>query len=102
MLKMLTKKLFNFLKKKYAPEFVDEDLAKYCEGMDGYYLVTDENGSFEFELNIMKKIVFVSIAKDNTRFVEDNCKNDCDKHVIKTISCPIDMDKWYLECYTKT
>lgn len=100
--KNVDKKLFDSLKEKYAPEFVDEDLEKYCESMDGYYLVTDKNGSFEFDLNIMKKIVFVSIAKDSTRFVEDNCKDDYDKHVIKTISCPIDMDKWYLECYTKT
>lgn len=70
--------------------------------MVGYYLVTDGDGCYEFDLNIMKKIVFVRLAKDNASFVEKNCKNDYYKHAIKSVSCPIDMDTWYSECFTKT
>lgn len=93
-------KLFDSLKKIYAPIFEDKDLAKYCEGMVGYYLVTYEDGCYEFDLNIMKKIVFVSLAKDSTKFVKDNCKNTYFKYVIKKNSCPRLMDNWYAECFT--
>lgn len=95
------RKLFDSLKKKYAPKFEDKDLAKYCEGMVGYYLLTVNDGCYEFDMNIMKKIVFVSLAKDNTKCVKDNCKNDYFKYVIKKSSCPRVMDKWYTECFTR-
>lgn len=95
------RKLFDSLKKKYAPKFEDKDLAKYCVGMVGYYLLNDGDGCYEFDLNIMKKIVFVSLAKDNTKFVKDNCKNDYLKYVIKNNVCPRVMDKWFTECFTK-
>lgn len=95
------RKLFDSLKKKYAPKFEDKDLAKYCEGMVGYCLLTDEDGCYEFDLNIMKKIVFVSLAKDSTKFVKDNCKSDYFKYLIKNNSCPRVMDIWYTECFTR-
>lgn len=94
-------KLFESLKKLYAPKFEDRDLSKYCEGMVGYYLVTYEDGCYEFDMNIMKKIVFVSLAKDRAKIVEDMCKNDYSKYVIKNNVCPRDMDNWYTECFTR-
>lgn len=67
--KNVDKKLLDSLKERYAPEFEDEDLSKYCENMVGYCLLTNENGCFEFDLNIIKKIVFVSLANDCALFV---------------------------------
>lgn len=100
--KNVDKKLLDSLKERYAPEFTDEDLSKYCESMVGYYLLTDENGCFEFELNIMKKIVFVCLANDCTAFVKKHCKNDYLKYVInKTDVCPTNVEEWYTECFTK-
>lgn len=95
------RKLFDSLKKKYAPEFEDKDLAKYCEGMVGYYLLIVNDGCYEFDMNIVKKIVFVSLAKDSTKFVKDNCKNDYLKYVIKKSYCPRVMDNCYTECFTR-
>lgn len=93
--------IFNYLKKKYVPAFEDKDLAKYCEGMVGYYLVTNEDGCYEFDLNIMKKIVFVSLAKDSIPFVKEHCKNDYFKYVInKEDPCPRNVETWYMECFT--
>lgn len=45
---------------------------------------------YKFDLNIMKKIVFVRAAKKSTNYF---------KHVIKTVSW--DMDTWYTECFTE-
>lgn len=100
--KNVDKELLDSLKERYAPEFEDEDLPKYCESMVGYYLLTDENGWFEFDLNIMKKIVFVSLANDDTAFVKKHCKNDYFKYVInKKDLCPRNVEEWYTECFTK-
>lgn len=85
------------MKKKYAPKFENKDLVKYCEGMDGYYLLTDGDDCDEFDLNIMKMVVFVCLAKDNTKFVKDNCKNEYFKYVINKNYCPKVMDYWYSE-----
>eukprot|EP00105_Crassostrea_gigas_P016640 XP_011434101.1 PREDICTED: uncharacterized protein LOC105333010 isoform X3 [Crassostrea gigas] len=101
-LKNVDKKLLHSLKERYAPEFEDEDLSKYCESMVGYYLLTDENGFFEFDLNIMKKIVFVSLANDCTAFVKKHCKHDYVKYVInKKDVCPRNVEDYYTECFTK-
>lgn len=50
------KNLFDSLKKNYACEFKDEDLAKYCAGMVNHNLLTIDN-DYEIDLNIMKKIL---------------------------------------------
>lgn len=101
-LKNVDKKLLDSLKERYAPEFKDEDLSKYCESMVGYYLLTDANGCFEFDLNIMKKIVFVSLANDCAAFVKTHCKNDYFKYVInKKDVCPRNVEDYYTECFTK-
>lgn len=33
-----------FEKKRYAPIFEDKNLAEFCEGMVGYYLIKNEDG----------------------------------------------------------
>lgn len=101
-LKNVDKTLLDSLKERYAPEFEDEDLSKYCESMVGYYLLTDANGCFEFDLSIMKKIVFVSLANDCTAFVKNHCENDYFKYVInKKDLCHRNVEEWYTECFTK-
>lgn len=65
----VNKDLFDYLKKKYVFGFVDKDLVKYVKSMIGYYLLLNDDGSFEFDLNILKKIVFVSVVKENVLFV---------------------------------
>lgn len=101
--KNVDKKLLDFLKKRYVIEFEDEDLLKYCESMVGYYLLIDENGFFEFDLNIMKKIVFVSLVNDCIVFVKEYCKNDYFKYVInkKDYSCFRNVEDYYKECFIK-
>lgn len=66
--------LFNFLKKKYAPKFDDKNLAEYCNGMVGHYLLSDADGCYEVDLNIIKKTVCDSVE-------EDNCKNEYLKYL---------------------
>lgn len=95
------KGLFKDLKNKYASEFWDKDMEKYARSMVGHYLLSNEDGSFEFDSNILKKIVFVSVAKDNTLFVQMNCTNEYLKYVMPTESCPPDMDTIYAECFTR-
>lgn len=97
----VNKDLFDHLKKKYVPGFVDKDLAKYAKSMIGYYLLSNDDGSFEFDSNILKKIVFVSVAKENVLFVQSNYKNEYLKYVIPTELCPDDMDTIYAECFTR-
>lgn len=100
--KNFDRKLFDFLKERYVFEFEDEDLLKYCGSMVGYYLLIDENGCFEFELNIMKKIVFVSLVNDDIVFVKKYCKNDYFKYVInKKDFCFRNVEEWYIECFMK-
>lgn len=94
-------KLFNSLKMKYGPAFSNKDLDKYARNMVGYFLLRNEDdGSYEFDLNIMKKIIFVSLAKDDVLFVLMNCKNIYPKYVIPIESCPSEMDDNYTECFT--
>lgn len=70
--------LFDFLRNKYAPKFDDKNLAEYCNGMVGHYLLSDTEGCYEFDLNIIKKTVCDSVE-------EDNCKNEYIKHLYSII-----------------
>nr|XP_034305309.1 uncharacterized protein LOC117682221 isoform X2 [Crassostrea gigas] len=72
--------LFNFLKNMYAPKFDDKNLAEYCNGMVGHYLLSDADGCFEFDLNIIKKTVCDSVEEDNCK------KNEYLKHNLFLIS----------------
>lgn len=94
------KKLFESLRKNYAREFVEDDLDKHVESMEGYYLIRNGDRCYEFDSNIMKKIVLVSLAKDCTLFVKMNYENECLKHIIPKDLCPDDMDTIYAECFT--
>lgn len=92
------KDLFHCLKKIYVPGFVD----KYAKNMVGYFLLRNEDdGNYEFDVNIMKKTVFASLATDSVLFVQMNCNNIYPKYVIPTESCPSDMDDNYAECFVK-
>lgn len=86
--------LFEFLKFKYAPKFEDEDLAKCCEGMVGYYLLTDGDGCYEFDSKIMKNIVCDILAKDN-------CKRIYSKYLKeKNTFCARDGVIWNMNCFS--
>lgn len=101
--KNVEKKLLDSLKERYATEFEDVDLSKYCESMVGYYLLTDENGCSEFDLNIIKKIVIVSLANDSTAFVKKHCKNDYFKHVINQTDHSLrNVEDYFTECFSKS
>lgn len=96
----IDKKLFDSLRKKYVREFVEDDLDKHVKSMEGNYLKRNGDRCYEFDSNIMKKIVLVSLAKDCTLFVKVNYENDCLKHIIPKDLCPDDMDTIYAECFT--
>lgn len=96
----IDKKLFDSLRKKYVREFVEDDLDKHVKSMEGNYLKRNRDRCYEFDSNIMKKIVLVSLAKDCTLFVKVNYENDCLKHIIPKDVCPDDMDTIYAECFT--
>lgn len=93
-------KLLDSLKESYVPGFVKDDLKKYAEDMVGYYLTRNEDGCYEFDSNIMKKIVLVSLAKQCTLFVKLNYENECLKHIIPKQLCPNDIGTIYAECFT--
>lgn len=59
--------LFHFLKNMYAPKFDDKNLAEYCNYMVGHYLLSDADGCYEFDLNIIKKTICDSVAEDNCK-----------------------------------
>lgn len=69
--------------------------------MIGYYLLLNEDGGFQFDSNILKKIVFVSVANENAVLVQMNCKNKYLKYVIPTELCPDDKDTIYAECFMR-
>lgn len=89
--------LFDYLKKKYAPKFEDRDLAKYCDGMVGYYLLTYQDGCYEIDLNIIKKIVSDILAEDGT------CTDDIYRNTFvtgATTSCSINVNAYFSDCPT--
>lgn len=94
------KGLFDILQKKYAPEFEYVNLREYARRMEGYYLRKDKNCCYELDLNIMKKIVLVSAAKDDSVFFQKYYKIDYLEYVIPKSSCPPDIDTLYVECFT--
>lgn len=95
----LDKAMLDSLKNKYDSAFVDKKVEEYARSMVGYYLLRNEDGSYAFDLNIMKKIVLVSVAKENALFVQMCCGNDCQKYITPTESCPKDIDPIYAECF---
>lgn len=96
------KELVETLRKTFVPGFVDQDLDEYAKRMMGYYLSRNkDDGSYEFDLNILKKIVLVSVAKENALFVQMYCKHDYLKYITPIKACPKDIDISYAECFLK-
>lgn len=93
------KGLFDILQEKYAKGFEFVNLRKYAKSMEGYYLLEIKNCCYEIDLNIMKKIVLVSVAKEDALFFQEHYKIDYLEHVIPIHSCPFDMYTLYKECF---
>lgn len=93
--------LFDTLKKKYVPGFPNKNREEYVRSMEGCYLSENKNGCFEIDLNILKKIVLVSIAKDDIEFFQKHCRIVYSRYVIRTIECPHDIDASFTECFIK-
>lgn len=91
--------LFEYLKNTYAPKFCTSDVLECVRRMVGNYLLENKDGIFEFDLNILKKIVFVHSFSDNALFIQDNCKKDYLRYVVKKDNCPSGLDKVYSKCY---
>lgn len=94
-------KLFDILKEKYVPGFLNKNREKYARGMKGYYLLEKKDGCFEIDLNILKKIVLVSIAKDDVEFFQKHCRAVFSRYVVYTLECPHDIDASFTECFIR-
>lgn len=99
--KNVDEELFNILKTKYVPGFQNENLEGYVYSMERYYLSKNEDGCFEFDLNIMKKIVLVSIAMDDVVFFQKHCNRIYPQYVIPKEDCPLDIEASYAGCFTR-
>lgn len=94
------KGLFDILQEKYAKGFEFVNLRKYAKSMEGYYLIEIKNCCYEIDLNIMKKIVLVSVARIDAVFFQEHYKIDYREYVIPRHDCPSDMYTVYKECFT--
>nr|XP_022297120.1 uncharacterized protein LOC111106656 isoform X3 [Crassostrea virginica]XP_022297121.1 uncharacterized protein LOC111106656 isoform X3 [Crassostrea virginica] len=92
--------LIHSLMEMFARGFQEKDLNRYVKNMVGEYLLEIKKGVYKIDLNIWSKLVFVSVAKENLRFAEENYKNS-PRHIINVKDCPYDMDKAYPECFIK-
>lgn len=92
--------LFDILQEKYAKGFEFVNLRKYAKSMKGYYLQEIKNCCYEIDLNIMKKIVLVSIAREDSVVFQELYKIDFLEYVIPRHSCPSEMSTLYQECFT--
>lgn len=96
----LNKKLFEELRRRYCPGFNDSDLKKYvCSMENDHYLFKNEDDTYDFDLRVMKKIVFVSVAEDNPDFVHDHNESYYLRHVTEKEKCPENIKEVYPHCY---
>ena len=69
--------LFGELREKFEPDYDITRIKKDAKMMvKNHFLLKTRNGNYEFNLNIMKKIVFVSVAEYDTIFVQTHCEKD--------------------------
>ena len=69
--------LFGELREKFEPDYDITRIKKDAKMMAmNNFLLKTRNGNYEFNLNIMKKIVFVSVAEYDTIFVQTHCEKD--------------------------
>ena len=92
--------LLHSLTEMFARGFQVSDLKQYVKDMLGEYLLEIRDGVYKIDLNIWSKLVFVSVAKENLRFAEENYKNSL-RHIINVKDCPKDMNEAYPECFIK-
>ena len=93
--------LFGELKKLCKTVYDITDIERDAEMMViKHYLLKNRIGNYEFNLNIMKKIVFVSVAECNAIFVQQHCKNDHYlRHAIFEENFEEDIKEHYSECF---
>ena len=96
------KPLLHSLIEMFARGFQEENLKQYAKDMVGEYLLEIREGVYKINLDIWSKLVFVSVAKENLQFAEENYKNS-PRHIMKVKDCqlPDKMDKAYPECFIK-
>ena len=97
------KNLFGELREKFEPDYDVTDIKKDAEKMTiNQFLFKNGNGNYEFNLNIMKKIVFVSVAEDTTVFVQKHCKKDNYlRYIIDKENFEEEIKEDYSECFIK-
>ena len=96
--------LFGELRRKFEPDYDTTNLEKDAEMMViNHLLFKNGHGIFEFNLNILKKIVFVSVAKDtSTVFVQKHCKKDHYlRHILFEKKFEEEIKEDYSECFIK-
>lgn len=94
----IDEELFDTLRKRYCPEFDRRDLKTHVKTMvSDNYLVNNKAGTFKFDLHVLEKIVFVSVAEDDPQLVRKHNKSGFERHVIKQETS--DIKQKYPNCY---
>ena len=96
----LDENLFDELRRKFEPDYDITNLEKDAKKMvTNHFLLRDENGNFEFNLNVMKKIVFVSVAEHNILFVQEYCRKDYLRYIITKGKLEKEIKEDYSGCF---
>ena len=95
--------LFSGLRMMFKSDYDITNLEKDVEKMAiNHFLLKNRNGNYEFNLNIMKKIVFVSVADYDAVFVQTHCSKDqYFRYIITKKDFKEEIKEDYLECFMK-